>query len=74
MNTIEYHPIGIIHTPFKTPEGTPIQPPGGMDDCAVVEVFPEFRKTLHHRCHFRRASSLSGSIRRMNTSRSAASS
>jgi tRNA-Thr(GGU) m(6)t(6)A37 methyltransferase TsaA len=46
MDTITYHPIGIIHTPFKTPEGTPIQPPGGVDDCAVVEVFPEYREGL----------------------------
>lgn len=44
--TIEYHPIGIVHTPFKTPEGTPIQPPGGMDDCAVVEVFEEYLEGL----------------------------
>jgi tRNA-Thr(GGU) m(6)t(6)A37 methyltransferase TsaA len=46
MDALEYHPIGIIHTPFKTPEGTPIQPPGGMDDCAVVEVFPEYVEGL----------------------------
>lgn len=46
MEVIQYRPIGVIHTPFKTPEGTPIQPPGGVDDCAVVEVFPEYREGL----------------------------
>ncbi len=43
---IHYHPIGIVHTPFKTPEGTPIQPPGGMDDGAVVEVFSQYHEGL----------------------------
>jgi len=46
MDAIEYRPIGIIHTPFKCPEGTPIQPPGGLDDCGVVEVFSEFHEGL----------------------------
>ncbi|HDD34205.1 MAG TPA: tRNA (N6-threonylcarbamoyladenosine(37)-N6)-methyltransferase TrmO, partial [Thermofilaceae archaeon] len=26
MGVIEYRPIGVIHTPFKEPRGTPIQP------------------------------------------------
>ena len=46
MGVIEYHPIGIIHTPFKAPEGTPIQPPGGVDACGTVEVFPEYLEGL----------------------------
>ncbi|AOY58341.1 MULTISPECIES: tRNA (N6-threonylcarbamoyladenosine(37)-N6)-methyltransferase TrmO [Desulfococcus] len=46
METIEYRPIGIIHTPFNCPEGTPIQPPGGLDHCGVVEVFSEFHEGL----------------------------
>ncbi len=46
MNTIQYHPIGIIHTPYKTPEGTPIQPPvsGGAE--ARVEVFAQYAAGL----------------------------
>lgn len=46
MKPLEYRPIGIIHTPFKTPEGTPIQPPGGREESAVVEVFPEYVEGL----------------------------
>ena len=46
MNTIEYHPIGIIHTPFKTAEGTPIQPPVSGGIAAEVEVFGEYAAGL----------------------------
>ncbi len=46
MNKIEYKPIGIIHSPFTTPEGTPIQPPGGTDAEAVAEIFPEYAQGL----------------------------
>lgn len=46
MNPVEYHPIGIIRTPFKTPEGTPIQPPGGREESAVVEIFLEYIEGL----------------------------
>jgi len=46
MDVIQYHPIGIIHTPFKAPEGTPIQPPGGVEHCAEVEVYPEYGEGL----------------------------
>ncbi len=46
MKKIEYQPIGIISSPFKTPEGTPIQPSGGRDVEAVVEIFPEYVKGL----------------------------
>jgi tRNA-Thr(GGU) m(6)t(6)A37 methyltransferase TsaA len=42
MKTISYRPIGIIHTPFKSRTGTPIQPIGGMEVKAEVEIFPEF--------------------------------
>lgn len=42
----EYIPIGIIHTPFKTAEGTPIQPPGAVGIEAKVEVFPEYSEGL----------------------------
>ncbi|QTA85483.1 tRNA (N6-threonylcarbamoyladenosine(37)-N6)-methyltransferase TrmO [Desulfonema magnum] len=46
MNKIEYMPIGVIHSPFKTPEGTPIQPAGGAGVEAVVEIFPEYVEGL----------------------------
>jgi tRNA-Thr(GGU) m(6)t(6)A37 methyltransferase TsaA len=42
MATIEYHPIGVIHTPHKTPEGTPIQPTGARGVAGSIEIFPEF--------------------------------
>ena len=42
MSGINYTPIGIIHTPFKTPEGTPIQPQGADGVEGTVEVFLEF--------------------------------
>jgi tRNA-Thr(GGU) m(6)t(6)A37 methyltransferase TsaA len=42
MSDIIYTPIGIIHTPFKTPAGTPIQPQGATGEDGTVEVFPEY--------------------------------
>jgi tRNA (adenine37-N6)-methyltransferase len=35
-------PIGIIHTPFKQVEGTPIQPVFAPDTQGTVEILPEF--------------------------------
>jgi tRNA-Thr(GGU) m(6)t(6)A37 methyltransferase TsaA len=42
MNTIQYRPIGIIHTPYKTPQGTPIQPPASKGVEADVEIFEKY--------------------------------
>ena len=42
MNTITYRPIGIIHSPFKSRTGTPIEYIGGIGVKAQVEIFPEF--------------------------------
>jgi tRNA (adenine37-N6)-methyltransferase len=42
MNQITYHPIGIVHSPFRIPEGTPIQAAAAKDICATIEIFPEF--------------------------------
>ncbi len=42
MDTVDYKPIGTIHTPFERLEGTPIQPVGGADVKAEVEIFDEF--------------------------------
>jgi len=46
MNKIKYKPIGIIHSPFKEPHGTPIQPAGAKDIEGTVEIFPEYAKGL----------------------------
>jgi len=47
MRKIEYKPIGIIHTPFKSPEGTPIQPTGAKGIEATVELFEEYAQGLN---------------------------
>jgi tRNA-Thr(GGU) m(6)t(6)A37 methyltransferase TsaA len=39
---IKYQPIGIIHTPFKTPEGMPIQPPGAEGIKGTIEIFSKY--------------------------------
>jgi tRNA (adenine37-N6)-methyltransferase len=44
--SILYHPIGIIHTPFKHQKGTPIQSVGGADISATIEIFPEYADGL----------------------------
>jgi tRNA (adenine37-N6)-methyltransferase len=46
MEKIEYRPIGIIHTSYKTPEGTPIQPTHAQGPEAKVEVLPEYAEGL----------------------------
>jgi tRNA-Thr(GGU) m(6)t(6)A37 methyltransferase TsaA len=46
MNPIQYHPIGIIHTPHKTTEGTPIQPTGAKGVVGRIEIFPEYSAGL----------------------------
>lgn len=42
----EFTPIGVVHSPFEAPEDAPIQPAGGADVCATVEVFPPYRAGL----------------------------
>jgi tRNA-Thr(GGU) m(6)t(6)A37 methyltransferase TsaA len=46
MNDMEYKPIGTIHSPFKEPKGTPIQPPGAKGINGTVEIFPEYAEGL----------------------------
>ena len=46
MNEIKFKPIGVIHSPFKEPEGTPIQPAGAKGIDGTVEVFPEYAEGL----------------------------
>ena len=46
MHQITYKPIGVIHSPFKEPKGTPIQPEGARGVDGTVEVFPEYAEGL----------------------------
>ncbi len=43
---IEYQPIGIIHSPFTSVQGMPIQPVAAQGVVGHVEVFPTFRDGL----------------------------
>lgn len=43
---IEYQAIGIIHSPFKTPEDMPSQPALGKNIQGTIELFPEFQAGL----------------------------
>ncbi len=45
-DTLVLTPVGIIHTPFTEPRGTPIQSAGGRGVAGTVEVFPEFADGL----------------------------
>jgi tRNA-Thr(GGU) m(6)t(6)A37 methyltransferase TsaA len=40
-------PVGVIHSTFKEPAGTPIQPPFAEGAEGIVEVFPEYADGLH---------------------------
>lgn len=42
MSEIIFNPIGIIHSPFKEPSGTPIQTAAGEGVEGSVEIFPEY--------------------------------
>ena len=46
MDTFNYQPIGIIHSPFKGREGTPIQAIGAIGVRAEVEIFAEYVEGL----------------------------
>jgi tRNA-Thr(GGU) m(6)t(6)A37 methyltransferase TsaA len=46
MNELKYKPIGVIHSPFKKPKGTPIQPAGAEGTDGIVEIFPEYAEGL----------------------------
>jgi len=39
-------PIGVIHSPFKEQQGTPIQPSMAVGAAGWVEVFPEYEQGL----------------------------
>lgn len=46
MNEIKYKPIGVVHSPFKEPKGTPIQPRAAKGINGTVEVFPDYAEGL----------------------------
>jgi tRNA-Thr(GGU) m(6)t(6)A37 methyltransferase TsaA len=50
MYYIAYKAIGIVHSPYLTAEGTPIQPAASrenaVDDLASIEIFHEFARGL----------------------------
>lgn len=45
-HALSYRPIGVIHTPHRDPDKTPIQPAYAGDFAGEVEVFPEFEEGL----------------------------
>jgi tRNA-Thr(GGU) m(6)t(6)A37 methyltransferase TsaA len=46
VKTIEYRPIGVIHSPYSTPKGSPIQPSAARGNEGKIEIFPEFAEGL----------------------------
>ena len=44
--SIVFEPIGVIHSPFTRPEGSPIQPVSETSSAGTVEVFQEFAAGL----------------------------
>ena len=46
MDKISFVPIGVIHSPFAEPKGTPIQPAAAMDVEGRVEIYAEFAEGL----------------------------
>jgi tRNA (adenine37-N6)-methyltransferase len=46
MADINYRAIGVIHSPFTSIEGMPIQPSGGEGIRGTVELYPEFAPGL----------------------------
>ncbi len=46
LESIQYKPIGVIHSPFSQIEGMPIQPAGAVEVQGTVEIFPEFAEGL----------------------------
>jgi len=45
-SSVKYEPIGVIRTPFKSPEGMPIQPAGAKAIRGTVELLPEYADGL----------------------------
>jgi len=47
MGSFSLKPIGVIHTPFYEPKGTPIQPDRSDGARGTVEVYPEYAGGLN---------------------------
>ena len=45
-DTICMKAVGIIHSPFKDPVNMPVQPKGGINLNAKIEIFPEYAEGL----------------------------
>ncbi len=45
MEDIVFRPIGVIHSPFSEPKGTPIQA-AARDEAGTVEIFEQFAEGL----------------------------
>ena len=54
VGNIAISQIGLIHTPFKQAEGTPIQGVAGQSAEGVVELLPEFTEGLRDLAEFER--------------------
>lgn len=46
IRKIQLQPIGVIHTPFRQPAGTPIQPSRAKGARGKVQLFPGFERGL----------------------------
>ena len=46
LKVFRHKAIGVIHSPFTVPAGTPIQPPAGTGVAGTVEVFAEYAEGL----------------------------
>jgi tRNA (adenine37-N6)-methyltransferase len=45
-NEIIFRPIGTVHSPFKEPSGTPIQPSAAFGSPGMVELLPAYQEGL----------------------------
>jgi tRNA-Thr(GGU) m(6)t(6)A37 methyltransferase TsaA len=46
MDPISYTPIGIVHTPFTTPVGMPVQPVAAAGVAGTIELDPQWEDGL----------------------------
>ena len=46
MDTISYTPIGIVHTPFTTPVGMPVQSVAAAGVAGTIELDPQWEEGL----------------------------
>jgi tRNA (adenine37-N6)-methyltransferase len=46
LSDIIYHPIGVVHSPFKDLAGMPVQPSGEASAPGSVEIYPEYAPGL----------------------------